>query len=504
MLPTTPTLRRTSHRGAAREEGFTVIELLFALFVLIVGILGLFIAFVSAQKLSLYSENQTSMAQIAQREIERIESTPYSQIGLSSAPSPSTDAHNPDYYVTAGTPPTFAWDRTGSGTPESLDVDTTSGTIAPVQSWSEGRFSGQIYDFITWTSDPKCSPGCPATQDYKRITVGITVAGAAHPAPVWVSSVIADPAAAPAGGTSNGTSGNPLTNPNTTCTNAQGQTVSCTSPIDSGNPNTYFLHDWAATNSGAPQLPSSDNATHATVGAVSGLLCTTLPLLGQILADITGCPVPDLMDANPAAGSDTTPLYHYSTDQASDSAYPGGRLLQPTCASGVCGGNQGGGSGSTSDCSGGSWTSSLLNVESQFFVTAPLTASLTLTGDGGISAYTQTLGGANAVVSFCIEIYDVPPSGSAGSLGDILAWPPVALGGAGYVPLTDPSTGGNWPTSPADVSYVFNFRGSSGSVSIAAGHRIGVRIWMKANINNAIDLLYDNPSYPSEIQLNSQ
>jgi hypothetical protein len=422
---------------------------------------------------------------------------------MTEAPGTSTDATNPDYYVAGGSSPTFEWNRV-AGSTEPLDVDAANGTVAPVQTWTEGRFTGQIYDFVTWTTDPKCSPGCPSSSDYKRITVAVTVNSGPQPHPLYVSSVIADPAAAPAAGTSNGTSGNPLTDPTTSCTNAQGQTVSCTSPIDSGNPSTFYLHDWAATNSGSPNLPSSDHPTHATVGTVAGLTCTTSTVLAHTLSNITGCPVPDLMDTNPPAASNSPPLYHYSTDQAADGAYPGGRILAPMCSPGLCSGSSGGGTGSTADCTGGGWASNLLNVQSEFFVSSPVTATTTLTGDGGLSMFTQTVGGTSAVVSFCIEIYDVPPSGSPGSLADILAWPPVALGGAGYVPQTDPSTGSNWPTSPSQISYVFNFRGSNGTVAIAAGHRIGVRIWAKVNLNTAADLLYDNPTYPSDIQLNTQ
>ena len=137
------------------------------------------------------------------------------------------------------------------------------------------------------------------------------------------------------------------------------------------------------------------------------------------------------------------------------------------------------------------------------WVSSPVTATTTLTGEGGISMFTQTLNSVQAIVSFCIELYDVPPSGSSGSLIDLLAWPPVALGGAGYVAETG-SGGGNWPTSPTQLSYIFNFRGSQGAVSIAAGHRLGVRMWIKANANLPIDLLYDNPLYPAQVQLNTQ
>ena len=107
-------------------------------------------------------------------------------------------------------------------------------------------------------------------------------------------------------------------------------------------------------------------------------------------------------------------------------------------------------------------------------------------------------------MSFCVEIYDIPPSGSAGSLKDILAWQPVDLGGAADVPATDPSTSANWPTSANEVTFNFNFRGSSGAVTVPSGDRIGARIWMRSTVNYPIGVIYDNPNYPSQLQLNSQ
>src|SRR5581483_12297802 len=114
------------------ESGFTLIETLLAIVVLTVGILGMMVGFVAAQKLSLVAERHTTMSHVAQREIERIEGIAYSQIGLSSSPSPSTDPNNPDYYVVAGSPLKYEYDRT-AGTSEALDVDATAGSIPPVQ-----------------------------------------------------------------------------------------------------------------------------------------------------------------------------------------------------------------------------------------------------------------------------------------------------------------------------------------------------------------------------------
>jgi hypothetical protein len=377
-------------------------------------------------------------------------------------------------------------------------IDSTNGQVAPVQTWSEGTISGNIYDFVTWSTDSQCSPGCPTTQNYKRLTVAVTVTTGLKPNPVYSSSSIADPAAAPVQGIQNGNAGNPLASPATQCLSG-GQTVDCEAGIISGNPNTWFLHDCAATLSTCA-TPSSSHVTNPTSGPVASLLCTTSTATAQQGTNLGGCPTPDKMDTTPPSGPPTTPCYQYSTDVAT-TGYPCGTLIQPTCSSST----DGCGTGSAGDCSGGSWASNLVNVQTHFWVSSPLTATTTLTGDGALNMYSQAAGGVNAVVSFCIEIYRIPPEGTLGSvLTDILAWPPVALGGAAYVAPTDPSTGGNWPTSPTQTAFTFNFRGSQGAIALQAGDRIGVRIWAKVNLNTAIDLIYDNPGYPAQLQLNSQ
>src|SRR5437660_5066923 len=111
----------------ARDEGFTMIEVVIALAILSIGVLGMILGFDSARRLSLVSERHATMAHVAQREIERIEGIPYSQIGLSgTAPTHSTDPSEPDYYVTSGSPPTLQWDRTASST-ENINLDPTNG-----------------------------------------------------------------------------------------------------------------------------------------------------------------------------------------------------------------------------------------------------------------------------------------------------------------------------------------------------------------------------------------
>jgi hypothetical protein len=427
---------------------------------------------------------------------------------------PSSINASPDYYVGSGGT-TFQWDRTGNNPAESLFIDATNGTIAPVTPWSQttagGYLSGEIHDYVTWATDGNCGLGCPNSQNYKRVTVAVTITKivngqeqALQPNPVFVSSVMADPDSLPTGAIQNGANtNNPLNDPSTICQTTSGTTGPCTAGIDTGTANTFFLHDWAATNTGTPPAPSADHSTHGTSGILTSGVCALTTGSANSSTE-TGCPTPDLMDTNPPAGTASSHLYNYSSDQCADTCYPGGRELPPTCATGVCAGSTGGGTGSTSDCTAGVWSTSLLNKLSHLWVTPALTNAMTLTGNGGLTLFTQTLQSTSQTVTLCTQVYDVPPSGSAGSLADIEAWRPVSLGGAAYVPPTDPTTGSNWPETQSQLSFVFNFRGSNGAVTVPTGDRIGVRVWMASTLNSAIDVIYDNPNYPAQLQLNSQ
>src|SRR5690348_1333363 len=95
------TLATSSARCRLRSEqgGMTLIEVVIAVSVLTIGILGMGMGLEASQRLNLVSERHSAMDHIAQREIERVEGIPYSQVGLISAPSSSTDQANPDYYV---------------------------------------------------------------------------------------------------------------------------------------------------------------------------------------------------------------------------------------------------------------------------------------------------------------------------------------------------------------------------------------------------------------------
>ena len=197
------------------EGGFSLIEVLVAALVLTVGILGLVGAFDSARKLTLLSERRTAMAHIGQLELERLQSYPYSQLAMSSAPAHSSEKSSPDYYVTEGAEPTYQYGAS-AGETESLLIaakgcastaEMGCGWAAPAPSgrscatyvgaceWTDGPVSGRLYDFVTWHTDKNCGAKCPAKEDYKRITVVATVtvpSGAHEPSSIRVSTLVAE------------------------------------------------------------------------------------------------------------------------------------------------------------------------------------------------------------------------------------------------------------------------------------------------------------------------
>jgi Tfp pilus assembly protein PilV len=214
-------------RPSPLQNGFAMIEVLVAAFVLTVGILGLIGAFDSARKLTLLSERRTTMAHRAQLEIERLQSYPYLQLAMISAPSHSGESANPDFYVNYSSPVKctsvgdgcYAWNAEKAGEEEALvpavkerECASTSETECGIVSatpngrrcsehtgaceWSDGLVDGKVYDFVTWHSDGHCGAKCAATQNYKRLTVVVTVTvppGTHEVSPIRVSTLIAEP-----------------------------------------------------------------------------------------------------------------------------------------------------------------------------------------------------------------------------------------------------------------------------------------------------------------------
>lgn len=462
------------------ETGFTMVELMIAVFITVGGLMALIGTFDVSRQLNNLSERKEAATHVAEQAMEDVLAKSYPDIGLTSAPLHQSVPSDPRFYVTDGSganPSTYKWSQGPNAlapTTDPLVVDSGAAVDPNPTNWTDPKsgVSGKVYRFVTWVDDDKCGPDpitlCPGSQDYKRVTIAVTVDGHGAPKkPILISSIASDPRAGPASGVVNGEQ-NPLADPLTQCRDASNALVTCAASIQ-GVGKTWFLYDTDATASSVRQEITGDHATHRTIAPLD-LTCATL---GQ------GCPKPDLLGIDPPPAPDTLPsLFNYSTDVAG--TYTGGRVLKrdTTCA----------GTPSTSD-----------NTKGAFWTTPTLSSTTTYTGEGGLTVYTQTINGVAAHAKLCLAFYDVP-----GSILNLVSAPPTLIGRVSYDPAT-------WPTTPTGASFPFNFHGTipsglrdaNGNVSLVSGHRIGVRAWVDSGSAADIALIYDHPSYPSSVQLNT-
>jgi prepilin-type N-terminal cleavage/methylation domain-containing protein len=450
------------------EHGFTMIELLVAMVLLVIGIMALAETFVAAAKLTLVSERQSSMAHVGRNELERLQGLGYARLALTSNPTTT----NPNSRVSSTSGKSYLqWDPSSTAT-EQMVIDAAGGVSPAPAPWSSGKSSGLIYDFVTYHADGNCGAGCAASANYKRIVIEVTQASGGAPRnPVIIQTIVADPDVAPAGFIANG-SQNPLPAAGTQCQTGSGPVGACQIGIDQGTASSYWLYDTPATGTYTGP-PTVDNTLHSTVGLVTGLLCTVLVT--------TGCPVPDLMGTTLPASASSTP-HNYSTDRGGPSGstsggganYQGGRILQSS-------------SGSCSILPPASSSSS--NPQAETWVTPATSASQVLNGNGGMTLFMQSASGVTASVTLCVAVWVYPQS-----ILNLISVPPIEISAFAYAVAS-------LPTTPTPVSFTFAL---GSATTVAIGRRIGVEVWLAASSSSNVAIMYDNPAFASQLQLNVQ
>ncbi len=498
-----------------RQEGFTVIEVVIAAMILLVGVLGLFSSLSVSQKLSLVGERQTSLANRAQQELERLQSMPFQQLAMTvSAPTPSgcpnplTAAYptSPDCYAANGS---FSYDRANPSKTESLVIDAAKGTITPnaagsgcsdgcTSTWSDTRLSGEIFDFVSWMSDPNCPTGgtiCSGSngnsaENYKRITVVVTMNGVAHPAkPMLVSTIVADPNALPSGAPSNAMQ-NPLQSVNTQCGGG-----SCTQAL-TGTAVDYYLTD--SPSGGSYQPPTASHPLHQTLTSfactLGGLpstcppkpdqLITTPPSTGGELppcaATNLGCVTSTPIPAAGGGGPGPNPCNGgIAPTDANGNCSTGLRLPHPSADSSSCP------SPPVDNTRSHSWVSSAI----------PTGTTVNLAGTGGMTMFMQSAGSTAVNVTLCAGVY-IQPGGLLGTVTTLL--PPAVTQIGATVSRSAQATAG----APTPVSFGFNL-GQAATLTSTPGSpvRIELVVWLAASAGSDVALVYDHPYMSSQMTL---
>ena len=210
---------------------------------------------------------------------------------------------------------------------------------------------------------------------------------------------------------------------------------------------TYYFTDTAV---GATySAPSSNHAVRDTITAsgVPDQLTTTTP-------------------SSPSSGSSITRVYSTDVNQPPD----GGLGIDGSAS---CAG--------TTRQTAHVWVTPVLNAS----------AAVTATGNAALSLPTSTYSGATTAGTVCLGIYDMLLNGSN------QATTTTSLGTYSY-------TLPQWPATTDVLAFGFRYRATGSTASIAAGHRLGVRLTVDSAISSGLAFTYDHPNFLGLVQLETQ
>ncbi len=171
-----------------RQDGFGMVETLVAFFLLVVGVLATLSLLDTSRRTTFRAEQSQVINSVGQRELEDVRALDYDQIALTAMPSQDTSANHPGSRVTSTGK--FDLDNDLSTTADQADLvvnggsleeggQVAGGQVGPSESFTiqDGDIAGTIFRYVVWRDDPKCqlTTPCEGTQDFKRVVVAVKV-----------------------------------------------------------------------------------------------------------------------------------------------------------------------------------------------------------------------------------------------------------------------------------------------------------------------------------------
>ena len=414
-----------------------------------IGVAGTLKIFGASGRTVVRSERTEVAVERAQAELDRMSTTPYDRLALTALPSSSSDPKDPGSRV-EGSTLRIRPDLTESFVVTVPDGETAAIDPAP-QDFAVGirgaTVTGHVYRYVTWRNENCPFALCDGTQNTKRLTVAITLdteSTGERRAPMWFSTVVADPNAAPPGAQAP-PGGGP----------GSGDPVTAAS---------FFLFDTPCGQS-SRQTPSADHATHNTAST------------GAAAADDSTCEnpdatkQPDLMGAPAPPGDDTTPFYKYSNDLSG--GYDGGLTMLhrgSSCAS----------SYASTDASNDQ-TVSQWSVHA--WSTQAFSQPFTLRGLVTVSLFTTVVGGVEAAGRLCATVIDRHTTSGV---------PTDRVLGTGIYDLS------SWPTDVRRITFSFNL---SQEETVPSGDRLVLALHLRGESGADVSVLYDHPLFPSLLEV---
>jgi prepilin-type N-terminal cleavage/methylation domain-containing protein len=437
-----------AHHGKY-EHGFTLIEVLIAVTVLSIGVGATMRVFGAAGRTTLSAQAQHVAVQHGQAELERLGTLAYGELALTGNPMQSSDPLHPGYKV-SGT--SFA---VRAGLSEPLVLVAGAGATPKVEPGPQtfavgtagGTITGKLYRYVTWRDETCPLSLCEGGENTKRLTVAVVVDAAYRSStrpPVWVSTIVVDPATAPPGsqappGAAPG-SGDPVT--------AQ----------------SFYLYDTPC----GSATRQAQTGSHPTRNTAAG---------GDAAEDNSTCEhpspdkQPDLMAPSAPPGDPNTPLFDYSDDLVG--TYDGG--LATARAGSECvhsyAAEDAGDAQGPSKWSVHAWSTGAL--PQLFHLDKQVTLSL----------FTATVGGMSSAGRLCATLVDRVTEGGMPS--------DRVIGTVTYDLAS-------WPRDARRVTFTFSLPQSE---DIATGHRLMLVLHARAESTHDLLLLYDHPLYPSLLEV---
>lgn len=428
------------------EDGLTVVEVIVAGMILVVGSLGVLGMVDAASRNTFRVEQSQVVANVLQREMEEIRSLPYDDVALTVLPAHASDEENPNWRV-EGT--AFYSNRSGTA----LKPLVSGGSIAPgPESFEVDDVKGSIYRYVVWDNCP--SSLCNDAEFLKRAIVAVkldTTASGGVRRYQEIQSQIVDTEAEP--------SENPGPAPG-------GGTVT---------PWLLWLTDTTCDKSSRAEL-EGDHLAHNTRGECAA---------GRKYGNDPGAP--DMLWPSAPPLTFETPVWDYATDVEPVGSPDHDKGLQLMVGS---------------DCAVMPATTVATGAEgdgARFqklhkWVTPPVPATstnLTLTGDATLSLWTQSIEGGVYAAQMCVWLVVRKAGSDVAVVQPLKSLPYFTYSGS-------PWPAGGW----TEITMSMDFGAATGGqVKLPPGSRLGLALSVDDGSGSGVQILYDEPSFDSRIQL---
>lgn len=450
----------------------TLVEVVVAGMILITGALGVFGIVEAGTRNVFRAEQSQVVANVLQQEMEKLRQVPYGELALTSLPSHVSETENPNSRVASTN--FFYTGRGGTGLKPLVYNGGTSegetikgGTVAPGPTDVQiGNTKAKVYRYVVWDT-------CPATlcQDgrhMKRVVVAVrldTTASVGARRYQEIQGQFVDPEVEPA-------------------------VLPEQEPGGSDDESwTLWLTDTpcSAVERQAPPSEKGDHLTHNTRGSCPA---------GMHTGATPGAP--DLLWPEAPTG-ETDYKYDYATD-VEPKTEPGADEGLQILPGGECG------AAATTELAVGAAKEPDPHPDAyqkvHRWLSPPVPShegeqDLLLTGEGTLSLWTRTLGGAVYPGEICAWLF--ARSETESKVVDTLVvnlGPPASLDFS-YFAQSWPSSG--WTEISMPLS--FGYAEEGGALPLPPGSRLGLALSVGSSTSSALQLRYDMPSFDSRIQL---